>query len=125
MTTEAGTLFDYHPRRKNKVLLLDISIVNTCASSYLENAARHAEKLFANTVERKKIKFRDSFPATYSLLPLAMSTLGEAGSGVYALIKKLAIRLAERGSGIHSDESQHLAERAKVGRLRWRFSFVL
>ena len=28
ITTEAGALFDYHPRLKNKALLLDITIVN-------------------------------------------------------------------------------------------------
>ena len=39
--TEA-TLFDNHPRRKKKALLLDITIVNPCVSSNLENAARHA-----------------------------------------------------------------------------------
>ena len=32
ITTEAGALFDNHPRRKNKALLLDIAIVNPCAA---------------------------------------------------------------------------------------------
>ena len=41
ITTEAGALFDNHPRLKNKALLLDITIVNPCAGSNLENAARH------------------------------------------------------------------------------------
>ena len=42
ITTEVEALFDNHPRRKNKALLLDITIVNSCASSNLENAARYA-----------------------------------------------------------------------------------
>ena len=33
ITTEAGPLFDNHPRLKNKALLLDITIVNPCAGS--------------------------------------------------------------------------------------------
>ena len=41
ITTEAGALFDNHPRLKNKALLLDITIINLCAVSNLRNAARH------------------------------------------------------------------------------------
>ena len=86
ITTEAGVLFDNHPRLKNKALLLDITIVNPCAGSNLGNAASHLEKHLADAVEWKKNKFRGSFPATYSLLPLAMSTCCEVGSDVLALI---------------------------------------
>ena len=35
ITTEAGAFFDNHPRLKNKVLLLDITIVIPCAGSNL------------------------------------------------------------------------------------------
>ena len=45
-----------HPRRKNKVLLLDITIVTPCASSNLENEARYAGNHLADAVERKKNK---------------------------------------------------------------------
>ena len=92
ITTEAEVLFNNHPRLKNKVLLLDITIVNPCAGSNLRNAARHVGKHVTDAVEREKNKYRGSFPATYSLLPLAMSTCGEVGSDVHALIKQLAIR---------------------------------
>ena len=98
--TEAA-LFDSHLRRENKALLLDITIVKPCASFSLENTGRHAEKHFADAVERKKNKFRGSFSATFSLLPLALkSTYGEAGSDVHALIKELAIRRVEHKSEI-------------------------
>ena len=125
ITTEAEALFDNHPRLKNKALLLDITIVNPCADFSLGNAVRHVGKDLADAVERKKNKYRDSFPATYSLLPLAMSTCGEVGSDVHALIKELAIRRVEHRSETHSNESQHLAEGTEVARLRRRFSFVL
>ena len=92
---DGGALFDNHPRLKNKALLLDITIVNPCAGSNLGNAARHVRKDLADAVERKKNKYRSSFLATYSLLPLAMSTYGEVGSDVHALIKELAIRRVE------------------------------
>ncbi|CAM9381766.1 unnamed protein product, partial [Ascophyllum nodosum] len=69
--------------------------------------------------------YRGSFPATYSLLPLAMSTCGDVGSDVHALIKDLAIRRVQHRSETHSNESQHLAEGTKAARLRRRFSFVL
>ena len=125
ITTEAGALFDNHPRLKNKALLLDITIVNPCAGSNLGNAARHAGKHLADAVERKKNKYRGSFPATYSLLPLAMSTCGDVGSDVHALIKELAIRRVQHRSVTCSNGSQHLAEGTEVARLRRRFSFVL
>ena len=56
---------------------------------------------------RKKNKYRGSFPATYSLLPLAMSNYGEDGSDVHALMKELAIRRLEHRSETHSNESEH------------------
>ena len=125
ITTEAGALFNNHPRLQNKGLLLDITIVNPCVGSNLGNAARHVGKHLADAVERKKNKYRGSFPATYSLLPLAMSTCGEVGSDLHALIKELAIRRVQHRSETHSNESQHLAEGTEVARLRRRFSFVL
>ena len=125
ITTEAGALFDNHTRHKNKALLLDIAIVNPCAGSNLGNAARHVGKHLADAVERKKNKYRGSFPATYSLLPLAMSTCGDVGSDVHALIKELAIRRVRHRSETYSNDSQHLAEGTEVARLRRRVSFVL
>ena len=98
ITTEAGALFDNHPRLNNKALLLDITIVNPCAGSNLGNAACHVGKYLADAVERKKNKYRGSFPATYSLLPLAMSACGDVGSDVHALIKELAIRRVQHRS---------------------------
>ena len=120
ITTKAGALFDNHPRHKNKALLLDITIVNPCAGSNLGNAVRHVGKHLADAVERKKNKYRGSFPATYSLLPLAMSTCGDVGSDVHALIKELAIRRVQHRSETYSNDSQHLAEGTEVAR---RFSF--
>ena len=125
ITTKEGALFGNHPRLKNKALLLGITIVNPCAGSNLGNAARHVGNHLADAVERKKNKYRGSFPATYSLLPLAMSTCGEAGSDVHALIKELGIRWVEHRSETHSSESQHLAEGTAVARLRRQFSFAL
>ena len=124
ITAKAGALFNNHPRLKNKALLLDTTIVNPCASSNLGNAARHVGKHLADAVERKKNKYRGSFPATYSLLPLAMSTCGEVGSDVHALIKELAIGRVQHRSETYSNESEHLAEGTEVARLRRRFSFV-
>ena len=56
-----------------------------------------------------------------------MSTCGEVGSDVHALIKELlvVIRRAGHRSETYSNESQHLAEGTGVARLRRRFSFVL
>ena len=125
ITTEAGTLFDNHPRRKNKAILLNITIVNPCASSNLENSVRHAGKHLFDAVERKKNKYQGSFSAAYSLLPLTMSTCGEVGSDVHALIKEPAIRQVEHRSEIHSNGSQHLVDGTEVTRLRRRFSFIL
>ena len=54
-----------------------------------------------------------------------MSTCGEVGSDLHALIKELAIRRVQHRSETHSNESQHLAEGTEVARLRRRLSFVL
>ena len=125
ITTKAGALFDNPPRLKNKALLLDITVVNPCAGSNLGIAARHVGKHLADAVERKKNKYRGSFPATYSLFPLATSTCCEVGSDVNAIIKELAIRRVQHRSETHSNKSQHLAEGTEVARLWRRFSFVL
>ena len=122
--TEEGALFDNHPRLRNKALLLDITIVNPCAGANLGNVARHVGKHLADTVERKKNEYQGLFPTTYSFLLLAMSTCGEVGSDVHALIKELAIRRVEHRSETRSNEPQHLEEGAEVARLRRRLSFV-
>ena len=70
-------------------------------------------------------KYRGSFPATYSLLPFAISTCGEVDLDVHAPIKELAIRQVEHRSETRSNESQHPAEGKEVARLRRRFFFVL
>ena len=54
-----------------------------------------------------------------------MSTCGDVGSDVHALIKELAIRRVQHRSETYSNESQHLAEGTEVARLRRRFFFVL
>ena len=64
IVTEAGPLFDNHPRCKKETFLLDIAIVNPWARSNLGNAARHKGKYLADAVERKQNKYRASFPAT-------------------------------------------------------------
>ena len=125
ITTEAGTLFDDHPRLKNKALLLGITIVNPCAGSNMGNAARHVGKILADAVESTKTKYRSSFTATSSPLPLAMSTCGEVGSDVHALIKELATRRVDNRPETHSNKSEHLAAGTAVARLRRRFYFVL
>ena len=117
--------FNKYTHTHTHALLPDITIVNPCAGSNLGNAARHVGKHFADAVERKKNKYRGSFPATYSLLPLAVPTCGDVGSDMHALIKELAIRRVQHRSETYGNESQHLAEGTEVARLRRRFSFVL
>ena len=54
-----------------------------------------------------------------------MSTCGDVGSDVHALIKELTIRRVQHRSETYSNDSQHLAEGTEVACLRRRFSFVL
>ena len=119
ITSEAEALFSNHPRSKNKALLLDITVVNPCAGSNLGNAARHVGKHLADAVEWKKNKYRSSFPATYSLIPLAISTCGGVGSDVHTLMKELAIRRVEHRAETRSNEAQHLGEGTEVAHF-WR-----
>ena len=121
-SNEAGVLFgNHHLDASTRLFYLTLLWV----SSNLKNAARHTGKHLADAVEPKKNKYRGSFPATYSLLPFTMSTRGEVGSIVHALIKELAIRRVEHRSETNSNEFQHLAEGAEVARLQWRLSYLL
>ena len=96
ITAETGGLYDNHPLdARIRPFLLDIAIVNPCASSNLANAAHVAETHLTDAVERMKTQYGGSFPATYSLVPLALLTCGGVGADVHALIKKLAIRWIE------------------------------
>ena len=54
-----------------------------------------------------------------------MSTCGDVGSDVHALIKELVIRRVQHRSETYSNKYKHLAEVTEVARLRRRFSFVL
>ena len=74
---------------QNKALLLDITIVNPCASYNLEMQHTMQENTSPTKSDGRKAT---SFPAIYSLPPLTMLTRGEVGSDVHALIKELAIR---------------------------------
>ena len=97
----------------NKALLYDITIVNPCMSSNLENAAHDAGEQPADEVERKKTKYGGSCPATYSLIPLGVLMCDEVGSELHALIKDLAIRRIKNRSEIYSNEFQYLVGERK------------
>ena len=125
ITTEVGALLDSHHRRKNKVLLFDITIVNPCASFNLESEACHTRTHHADAIEGTKNKYLGSSPVTYSLVRVAMSTYCEADSDVHALLLDLGIRRVQHKPEMHSNESQHLAEGTEVARLWWQPSFVL
>ena len=118
MTTELGKLFGSDPRHKDKVLLLNISIVIPCVSTNLENSARQAGKNLPDAVERKTNKCRGSFPATCSLLRLSMSTCCKVDSNVHALIKELDIRRVKNSLGFYSEESRRLAEGTETARIK-------
>ena len=106
-------------------LLLDIIIVKSLNQLQSGECSTPCRKTCANAVERKKNKYRGSFPVIYFLLRFVMSMYGEVGSKVHALIKEIAIRKVKHRSETHSDGSRHLVEGTEVARL-WRgFSFVL
>ena len=108
MITEVWALFGSTPN--DKALLFDITmIVNLCVGGNLDSAARHAGKPLPITVDRDNKKYRGLFPATYTFLPLVMSTCGETDPDVCALAKELTIRRVEKKSEIHfAAESWHL-----------------
>lgn len=66
MAAKVGAFFGGNRRHKDKALLLDLIKVNPCVSTNLANAARHRR--------RSRAEYRGSFPFTYPLLHLAMST---------------------------------------------------
>ena len=118
-------LFDSHLRRKHKALLADLTLVNLCVNSNLENAARHPRNHLADVIERNINKYRGSYPSAYSLVPIDVPTCREVGPDVHALIKELAMRRVGHRSEIHSDKSRHLVGGTEVAGLRQQFYFVL
>ena len=121
----SGATHGKPPQRKNKAFLLDKTVVNPRASFNLENTARHRGRHLADAVVRRKTVASGSFPATYSVLPLATSTCGETDPDVHTLIKELAIRRVEHRPDVPSNESLNLAGGTEKARLRQRFPFVL
>ena len=79
-----GGLFGNNPQHSDKALILDLVIVKP-------------REYLADAVERKNNTCLGSFPATYFLLPLPISTCGELDPDVHVLIKDLAIRRANGG----------------------------
>ena len=114
ITTEAGALFDDHPRSKNKALLLDITILNPCPISNLKNVALHTGNHVANAVDQRNNKYRGSFPATYSFLPHVKLTYGEIGSDLHALVKKLTIRQIEHTGRRYTPTSLNISRRGRT-----------
>ena len=92
ITTIPGALLDNHPRRNNRGILLDITIVDPSNSSSLENAARNTGNYLTEAVEQKKNKYSGSFPASHSLISFVMSPCGVVDSDVYVLMKELTDR---------------------------------
>ena len=123
---ESRTLSGSNPRRKDKVILLDTTIVNPRVGLNLDNAACRSGKHLTEAVERKNNEYQCFSPATYSLLSLALSTYGNTDSDLHTLTQELAIRRMEYSSEIYSEEPRHqiLVEGTEIARLQRRFSFV-
>lgn len=74
------------PHIRGNALLLDLTIVNPCVFSNLENATPQTGKRLTDTNEGKKNTCLGLVPATYSLFSLAVSTSGDLGQNMLALI---------------------------------------
>lgn len=60
--------------------MLDLKTVNLCASSNLEQQVKRPGSSITTAIKRKKNKYRDMFPASYTLVLLAVSMCGILGS---------------------------------------------
>ena len=100
ITMEVGALLSNHPRRKNKALLPELPSSTLVPAIIWRIIHATQKKHLATAIKLKKNKYRGSFPATYSLLPLAISSSGEADSDVRTLIKEPAIRQLDHTSEI-------------------------
>ena len=83
------------------------------------------EKVSANVAVTGNLSNVHTHKHTHTHTHIVLSTCGDVGSDVHALIKELAIRRVQHRSETYSNESQHLAEGTEVARLRQRFSFVV
>ena len=95
-------------------------IVNPCASSNLDNAARHAANHLADSIDRKN-KYQDSFSVAYSV---AISTRGEAGPDTQAPSKESAVRRANNWK-IRSDQTWFLIARLRRRLFRFKTGPVI
>ena len=129
VTTEAGVLFAKDEVRQGKALLLDLTVTNPCAPSRIGRELQQAGRTIADATETKHQKYRGTFPATYTLVPLVVSTTGALGPDLHALLREMAGRLADRADAVGSAATTPQVHKLVVGRemarLRRRFSFCL
>ena len=81
----------------------------------------HSGRQLVNAVKRTEDKYQGTFPATYSLFPLATPTFNGVSADVHASIKELTIGRVVHRFEIHSDESRHVAHGKKGARQVFSF----
>ena len=125
VTVGPSSLFRGHRRREDRHLLLDLTVVNPCAPSNLDREVTRPGVALAEAAKRKHNKYRGTFPATYTLVPLAISMCGTLGADTQALIKAMAVRRVDLTGTALTGQARAAAEGRETAHLRRRFSFVL
>lgn len=74
VTTKRGDLFRGQGRRECKGFMLDFTVAKPCESSNLEKEVKTPEFAIVAALTQKINEYRDTFPAIYTLLPLAVPT---------------------------------------------------
>lgn len=91
VTVAHSGLFRSYERREDTNLQLYLTAVNLCAPMNLDKVKRSGAIITA-VVKSKNSKYRDTFTATYLVLPLAVSMCRILGSDPEALIETMAVR---------------------------------
>lgn len=92
VTVASSELSCGHEQLEDELLLLDLTVVNSYAPVNSEKEAKRPEAVItASSIKRKQNKYTNTFPSTYNLLSLAVSTCGTLGSDKQALAKTMAI----------------------------------
>ena len=106
-------------------MLLNLTVVNPCAPSNFNKEVARPGIALIEAAKRKHNKYRGTFPATYSLPPLAISMCGTLGADTQALIKAMAVRRVDLQEPMLTGQARAAAEGRETAHLHRRFSFTL
>ena len=107
--------------------MLDVTVINPFTTVSVYRSGLRGGYAIEKAAKGKHDKYRSTHHATYTLLPLALSTGGDCSTAVHDLVKDLGRLKAEQSDDyLLAGESGKIAIRGReTGRLRRQLSMTL